>query len=106
MKEHKTETELKGIATKISETITIRYYKEGNSEDTKRKSTAKEKDIIFKIAYGALLSLNWHLEPNISPVTAAIINTAEFTVNQFLPDCNGYDTIYCPLRKAVREWDI
>lgn len=105
MKEHKTERELKGIATEISETITIRCYKEGNSEDTKRKSTAKEKDIIFKIAYGALLSLNWHLEPNNSQTTSAIINTAEFTVNQFLPDCNGYDTIYCPLRKATREWD-
>lgn len=105
MKEHKTETELKGIATKISETITIRSYKNGNSEDKQRKSTAKEKDIIFKIAYSALLSLNWHLEPNANSITTAIINTAEFTVNQFLPNCNGYDTIYCPLRKATREWD-
>lgn len=105
MKEHKTEIELKEIATKISEKITIRHYKGGNSEDKQRNSTAKEKDIIFKIAYGALLSLNWHLEPNNSETTTAIINTAEFTVNQFLPDCNGYDTIYCPLRKATREWD-
>lgn len=105
MKEHKTEIELKEIATKISETITIRAYKNGNSEDKQRKSTAKEKDIIFKIAYGALLSLNWHLESNSSETTSAIINTAEFTVNLFLPDCNGYDTIYCPLRKATREWD-
>lgn len=105
MKEHKTETELKGIATEIAETITIRHYNGGNSKDKQRKSTAKEKEIIFKIAYGALLSINWHLEPNTSSLNSAILNTAEFTVNLFLPDCNGYDTIYCPLRKAIREWD-
>lgn len=105
MKEHKTEIELKGIAMKISEMITIRSYNKGNSEDKQRKSTNKEKDIIFKIAYSALLSLNWHLEPNASNVTTAIINTAEFAINQFLPDCNGYETIYCPLREATREWD-
>ncbi|MCI8988437.1 MAG: hypothetical protein HFK05_01635 [Clostridia bacterium] len=105
MRNHKTEMQLKEMATAIAETITIRIYKNGNSEDKQRKSTAKEKDIIFKIAYSALLSLNWHLEPNNSETTTAIINTAEFTVNQFLPDCNGYDTIYCPLRKATREWD-
>lgn len=105
MKEHKTEQQLKGIATTISKRITIRTYKNGNSEDTIRKSTVKEKDIIFKIAYSALLSINWHLEPKTSEVNSAIANTAEFAINQFLPDCNGYDTIYCPLKKAIREWD-
>lgn len=104
MKEHKTEQQLKEIATTISERITIRAYKNGNSEDTTRRTNPTERKIIFKIAYSALLSLNWHLEPK-DGICTAIINTAEFTVNQFLPDCNGYDTIYCPLKKAVRDWD-
>lgn len=34
MRNHKTEMQLKEMATVIAETITIRTYKNGNSEDT------------------------------------------------------------------------
>ncbi len=106
MRNYKTEQQLQEQAKAIAETITIRTYNNGNSEDTKRLSNAHENNIIFNIAYGALLGMNCNEKNRASDeIAQAIIDTAEYTVNGFLPDCNGYDTIYCPLKKAVREWN-
>ena len=99
---YKNNQQLKELAMKIYERITIRTYVHGNSNDEERKSRAQEKRIIFNIAYGALLTLN---TTDDNHAEQKIIDCAEYTVNQFLPDCNGYNTIYCPLKKALREWD-
>lgn len=102
-KSYKNNLQLKELALRISEKITIRTYVRGSSNDETRQSTVTEKEIIFKIAYGALLTLN---TTDNNHAEQKIIDCAEYTVNQFLPDCNGYDTIYCPLKKVLREWDI
>ena len=96
---------MKAIAENISENITIRTYTNGNSNDTKRKASTAEKAIIFRVAFGALLGLNWGTDTRKSRKSEqAIIDTAEFTIGQFIRDCNGYDTIYLPLKKALAEW--
>ena len=97
---------LKEWARNASQSIVVRTYENGNSRDTRRKPTAHEEEIIFKTIYGALLGLNWG-ETNRSSGIAeqAILDTAEYTLDLFIPQANGYDTIYNPLRKILTEWE-
>jgi len=106
VRKHLCEDDLKKMAARIAENITIRTYHDGSSEDQTRPSAPDERDVIYKVAYGALLSLGWGEECRGShSMTQAIIDTAEFTINLFLPECNGYDTMYLPLKHAVAEWE-
>ena len=105
MRKYKNEHELKVIAETIAETITIREYNEGNSNDITRKASEIEKDVIYKLAYGALLGLNCgETVRNNDDAAQVIIDTAEYTLKLFINDCNGYDTLYIPLKNAVAEW--
>ena len=90
------DNELKDLAESISKTIEIRSYKNGSSVDMARKSSLPEKEIIKKIAYASMLSYNRE-----SSDIDSILYTAEFTLVQFIPDANGYDSIYIPLRKVT-----
>ena len=93
--------ELKAYAEIVSNTICIRSYENGCSEDIKKKATKKQKETIYNIVYGALCALNFDR----SAKHDSILNTAEFTVNQFLPDCNGYITVYNPLFRFIENWE-
>ena len=112
IRKHMSEIALKEIAKGISERIAIREYDNGNSRDTWRETDEQEANAIFTVAYGALLSLNWGEDARgkIPAVAQGIIDTAEFTLDLLIrpihgEECNGYMTIYCPLKKAVREWE-
>lgn len=105
VRQHKPEAELKEIAEGISQEVVIRTYENGNSNDTRRKTTKPEKAIIYKIAYGALLALNHGEEVRSSRMAEqSIVDSAEYTIDLFIPECNGYDTIYIPLKKALASW--
>lgn len=103
---YKSEAELLIIAKKIASAVVIRNYENGGKE-IQRKPTKRESDIIYKVAYGALLGLNYGDDVRNSPSSEqAIIDTAEFTINIFLPDCNGYNIMYIPLKNAIKHWEI
>ena len=106
MRKHRTENELREIAEKIAETIVIRSYDErGNSRDDRRPTDGQERITLRDIAFGALLTLNYGETFRRERIAEdAIIETAEFTVDLLIPGVNGYDSIYIPLREAVKAW--
>ncbi len=92
-----TESDIKGYAEKISESIVIR------STDTPRPATPEESRAIAGIVSGALLSVRWgSAERDINQHNKAVqqaADTAEFIAKSFLPDeTNCYNTIYRPIR--------
>ena len=94
------EQQLKEVARDIAGSIMIRQYDEcGNSSDIRRATTEIEREIIRKIAYGAMLAYRWR-----GSDIQSILDTAEFTLDLFLPEANGYDTIYTPLRNVTETW--
>lgn len=97
----KSETQLKAMAVEMSQII----YDRGD-HITKRKATPEERNILFKIFYGALLELNRNLDAHdVHTWTYAIQNTAESTADLFLPYMNGYDTVFNQLGAALRTWE-
>lgn len=106
MRKIKMEADLKEIASNISKQIVIRSYTNGNSHDERRAATSVERDILCKLAYGALLALNDTDEFRREPAAErAIVHFAEYAVRLFISECNGYDTLYIPLCNAIEEWE-
>lgn len=92
-----TENQLREIARDIAGSIVIRDYINGNSRDTRRETTKEEKEIIRNIAFGAMLAYGYS-----GGEIDGILDMAEFTLRQFITDCNCYDTIYIPLRNVTK----
>lgn len=93
--------QLKEIARDIAGSIVIRDYVNGCSRDTRRETTETEKFAIRSIAYGAMLAYGYRSNGG---SLDSILDMAEFTLRQLIPDCNCYDTIYIPLRKVTETW--
>ena len=99
------ETILRAMAAEIAERITIRTKVDGNTYDNERASTESERDILYKLAYSALLGLNHGEEARQSKAAEdAIINAIEFTLILMIPNANSYDSIYLPLRRMCENW--
>lgn len=98
------ESQLFDFAEKLSRSIVIRTYDNGNSNDTRRDSTPEESRMIFKVLYGGMLSMN-----NANANVQAVIDTCEYIGNLLMRDVvrggdmNGYDTIYCPLKSWAEK---
>ncbi len=105
-----TEDDIKGYAEKISESIVIRTYDNGNSKDTRRPATPEESRTIAGIVSGALLSVKWgSAERDVKQHEKALqqaADTAEFIAHSFLPDANSYDTVYRPIKEFSWQEEI
>lgn len=100
----KKEAELKEIAHKLSG----RIFENERWRDT----TTAEADKLYNIFYPALLTLNYYHSSQGEygrGLDDGVINAAEYAgIAQFgrRPDkVNSYVTIYCPLRRVVRDWE-
>lgn len=94
------ESTLRNAARDLAAEIVIR---DGNDE-IRRYSTTPEREILYRITYAALLTLNSGENRKIS-AEQTILYHAEFNCNLFLPECNGYLTIYLPLKRILEDWE-
>lgn len=98
MRVYKTAEQLRSMATELASTITTRE----DNIDYKRATWLREKEILYKIFYGALLELNRN---GGSQFDYGVLNCAEMTADLFIPYMNGYDTVFCPLRRVLENWE-
>lgn len=99
-----TEKALSLIADRVSQTTTIRRYENGNSFDDTRRSTDEQQKIVYKIAYGALLGINYACRRE-HIMLQGVKDSSEFILMQFIPGVNGYDTLYSKLEAVLAVWD-
>lgn len=90
----------KDMAREISSYITIRTYENGNSRDETYETNEVQADIIKNIAFAAFVAYGHRTNANLD----SILDMAEFTLHQFIPEANSYDTLYIPIKKKIGEW--
>lgn len=100
------ETVLNEWAHNATESVVFRAYDaDGYRQDIRKKPTKKQREIVEKIIYGALLGLNWGETIRSETVAEdAILNAAEYMCIVMLPEVNSYDTVYIPLRHICKAW--
>lgn len=116
---HKDASALREAAQRIASKVTIRYMTNGTSRDVQYESAADEYTIIYSVAVGALLTVNWNNVMNHGATREAelqaVLDQAEFTLDALFENqrdgdalngshVNGYDTIYLPLRAFFDQW--
>ena len=90
---------LYNYAELVATTIVIR---DENHSDERRDTTNEERDYIFAVVKSALYSLNYNCDADVQ----AVADMAEFTIDELIPNCNGYLTVYNPIKRFVEQmWD-
>lgn len=102
MMKPKSEMVLRAIADNIAQTI---YIRDKNKGDYRRGTTQEEHDIIEKIVLATLIEINISTVCRRDSITAdAVIRTAEGVLDQFIPSCNGYMTLFIPVANKIDDW--
>lgn len=96
-----TEQEAKEYAQKESKNIVIRSYENENNYDVRRFTSKPERKIIESIIYGGLLAIREGTKTE--KEIQAIIDSCEFIGKIQLPEMNGYDSIYNPMKDYLRN---
>ena len=92
-----TEQELKEYANRRAESIVVRTYNEHGSRDDRRKTTKTEKRIISAVILGGLLAIRGGADRQ------SVQDACEYIGKLQIPEMNGYDTIYNPIRDYFRK---
>ena len=91
------ESTLQTVAARMARTVKPRDGKT-------RQANFKELNELYRIAYGALLTINFvGRAPDAASMVQGAMDCAEFIAQVSFPDLNAYDTIYCKLADYVNE---
>lgn len=99
--------QIQAMADELSSTIVIRTYDaNGNSHDVRRKPlTTEERENLRKVFYTALVTINRNRDVSEVYYVQGVIDMAEFMIDKLIPYVNGYDSMYLPLKRVVKEWE-
>ena len=92
-----TEQELREYANKKAESIVIRSYDEHGSRDDRRKTTKTEKRIISAVILGGLLAIRDGADRQ------SVQDACEYIGKLLIPQMNGYDSVYNPIRDYFKQ---
>lgn len=96
MRVRKTDDELAAMAREMATYI---WYR---NEQGRYSTSEKDNRVLRTIFYGALLELNRN---GGSQFDYGVLNCAEMTADLFIPYMNGYDTVFCPLKRVLENWE-
>lgn len=117
MRKNMSDKEMREHAEAISSSIVVRSYDWHGSHDLRRDSTPEERKIIFGIAFGALMAINWRVRHENSAYgskTQTVLNTAEWIFIEMCKEFhlesredhfNSYDSLYAPLVLVINSWE-
>ena len=98
MRKDITEQEIREYAEKQAETIVVRTYDGGSSNDDRRASTEAEKQIISSIIYGGLLAIRSGADAQSVADACEYIGNIQMRNVVKVGRMNGYDSVYRPIR--------
>lgn len=93
------ELDAKLYAKEMAKSVVIRSYKDGNSNDVRRKSTKKEAEIIECAIYSALCAIRGGYDEQSAKATAeymVLYNSGETHIN-------SYDSVYIPIGAFLKK---
>lgn len=101
--------ELRGIAERLSANITV----VDGSKEVRRSSKKHEKQILYGLFLGALLSLNAEDFRRNREKERAVLDTVEHAAIVMFKDIlkdgvriQSYISVFCPLKKVLDEWRV
>lgn len=92
-----TTAEMREISDNMAEFM---YIRTENGVDVRKKCTKTQKGILSNVIFSALSTAVWHSKtPSVEIKKQAVCDMAEIFITLAFPDCNGYTTVYNPLKR-------
>ncbi len=105
---YKNDEEREQLVDEMFKGVHIRESDDG----TVRATTSEENEMARQIISSALATANYrnqNIDEEHFSVSAdalqVIKDMAEITIDNMIPDCNGYESVYIPLTEAFEQWE-
>ena len=105
---YKNDEEREQLVDEMFKGVHIRESDDG----TVRAATSEENEMARQVISSALATANYRNQNldeehfSVSADTLQVIkDMAEITIDNMIPDCNGYESVYIPLTEAFEQWE-